>query len=77
MRRKTKKIDMSEEEIESLKIEARETLVEDNRINVSIPGYLHNSLAMISTISSRFLFLGNTIIANDLSVIFNNFIEHV
>jgi len=68
---------MSEEEIESLKIEARETLVEDNRINVSIPGYLRNSLAMISTISSRFLFFGNRIIANDLSVIFNNFIEHV
>ncbi len=34
---KLKKIDMNEEEVESLKIAARETLVENNRISVCIP----------------------------------------
>ncbi len=34
---KLKKIEMSEEEIESLKISARETLLENNRISVRIP----------------------------------------
>lgn len=34
---KLKKINMSEEEIEDLKIAARETLLEDNRISVRIP----------------------------------------
>lgn len=34
---KLKKIDMSAEEIEDLKIAARETLIENNRISVRIP----------------------------------------
>ncbi len=34
---KLKKIDMSEEEIEALKIAARQTLIENSRISVRIP----------------------------------------
>jgi predicted DNA binding CopG/RHH family protein len=34
---KLRKIDMSEDEIEDLKIAARETLIENNRISVRIP----------------------------------------